>query len=109
MSRLGDKSSILLLRFPYSFKPDQRLLLSELLDEMPDGHKMSIELKNRNWLKDNLFVDLEHHGIGHCLVEHSGSPGSKSRQQIMYTSACSETENRLRLISALSGLTGPRN
>ena len=74
MSEMGDKLGVLLLQFPYSFKPDQRSLLAELLDELPSGPKVSIELRNRNWLTDNLFASLERRSVGFCLVEHPWVP-----------------------------------
>lgn len=77
MAELGDKLGVLLLQFPYSFRPDQRSLLGELLDELPSIAKVAVELRNRKWLTDNLFISLERRGVGLCLVEHPWVPRLK--------------------------------
>ena len=74
MRLLDTKLGPLLLQFPYSFKPDQRDLLARLIEAMPDDIPVSVELRNKAWLGDELFDLLRRHNRPLCLIDHPWMP-----------------------------------
>jgi uncharacterized protein YecE (DUF72 family) len=75
MKHLDCKLGPLLLQFPYSFKPDQRDFLMKLIESLPDGHQIAIELRNKYWLKvDEIFELLKAKNIAFCLIDHPWMP-----------------------------------
>ena len=77
MRRLDNKLGPLLLQFPYSFKPDQLGFLTRLVEGLPTDVRISLEIRNRNWLKvPEFFALLREKGIGFCLVQHPWVPRS---------------------------------
>jgi len=78
MKNLGPKLGPLLLQFPYSFKPESSGMLEELLMRLTPGVRISIELRNKSWLKiDRLFSLLENKNIAFCLIDHPWMPRTK--------------------------------
>ncbi len=78
MRGLDSKLGPLLLQFPYSFKPDQLGFLTALLRGLPTDVRISLEIRNRYWLKvPEFFALLREQGIGFCLVQHPWVPRSK--------------------------------
>ena len=74
MRGLGPKLGPLLLQFPYSFKPDQRPLLENILSAVPGDLRIAVELRNKKWLNDDLFNLLKKYNIALCLVDHPWVP-----------------------------------
>ena len=74
MKGLNAKLGPLLLQFPYSFKPDQKPLLTELIATLPTDIRIAIELRNKNWLGDELYDMLRERNIALCLVDHPWVP-----------------------------------
>ena len=75
MKTMGTKLGPLLLQFPYSFKPESFAMLEELLVGLSSGVRLSIELRNKQWLKiERLFSLLEKRNIAFCLIDHPWMP-----------------------------------
>ncbi|MCB2229202.1 DUF72 domain-containing protein [bacterium] len=77
MRGLGDKLGPLLLQFAYSFKPEQFGLLEKLIAVVPEGLSVSVELRNKNWLTDDLYNLLKGRSIPLCLIDHPWMPRLK--------------------------------
>jgi uncharacterized protein YecE (DUF72 family) len=59
-----------LLQFPYSFHPDQRAEdLLEKCKEGLDGLPTVVELRNREWLREDLVESLRRLRLGFCCVD----------------------------------------
>ncbi len=75
MRTLGNKLGVLLLQFPYAFKPEHHgSMLSELLSVMPNDVKVAVELRNRKWLGDRLYSELAKHGVCLVMIDHPWMP-----------------------------------
>lgn len=75
MRNLGGKLGVLLLQFPYSFKPDKHgNLMAELLSVLPDDIKVALEVRNRKWLNDKLYDSLIKRRICLVMVDHPWMP-----------------------------------
>jgi len=74
MRGLGPKLGPLLLQFPYSFKPDQRPLLETIIDSVPTDLRLSVEVRNRNWLCEDFYALLKRRNVSLCLVDHPWMP-----------------------------------
>lgn len=74
MRGMGDKLGPLLMQFPYSFKPDQFGLLETLINRVPSDLRLSVEVRNRKWLTDDLYSLLQGRNIALCLVDHPWMP-----------------------------------
>lgn len=75
MSGLGDKLGPLLLQFPYSFKPDQSDLLLRLLEGIPSGARVAVELRHKGWLKHSSpFEFMRENNRALCLIDHPWMP-----------------------------------
>jgi uncharacterized protein YecE (DUF72 family) len=64
------KLSCVLAQFPYSFTPTSQNLdylsrLKEYLGDIP----LTIEFRNRSWLKEETFLFLKEHLLGYCIVD----------------------------------------
>lgn len=78
MSKLGSKLGPLLLQFPYSFKPEQKQMLIELLNNLPDKSRFAVELRNKKWLEEKEIFDLmKNKNIAFCLIDHPWMPKLK--------------------------------
>lgn len=78
MKHLDSKLGPLLLQFPYSFKPDQRDLLMQILDALPSNGLFAVELRNRKWLdQKDLFEVMADKRIAFCLIDHPWMPRVK--------------------------------
>lgn len=71
---LGSKLGPLLLQFPYGFKPDEFSLLEAIVNAIPDGLHVSVELRNKKWLTDDLYNLLTRQNISLCLIDHPWMP-----------------------------------
>jgi uncharacterized protein YecE (DUF72 family) len=71
---LKEKLGPLLLQFPYSFKPDSCDILKALVEAMPKDLQVSVELRNRSWLGEDLYGWFRKHSIALCLVDHPWMP-----------------------------------
>ncbi|SYZ73473.1 conserved hypothetical protein [Candidatus Zixiibacteriota bacterium] len=75
MKNLEEKQGPLLLQFPYSFNPsDHDAVLKGLLDDIPDGARVAVEVRNRKWLKSEFYRRLREREIGLCLIDHPWMP-----------------------------------
>jgi len=66
----ADKLGAVLLQFPWSFKPtrENRIYLQRLGECFRDLNPV-VELRNSNWIGDNLFKLLEDMKLGFCVVD----------------------------------------
>lgn len=74
MTILEDKLGILLLQFPYSFKPEMSKNLNKFLELLPAGTNYVIEIRNRKWLDEKFFEMLRKRSIGLALLDHPWMP-----------------------------------
>ena len=74
VSVLKEKLGILLMQFPYSFKPDMSDNLSRFLDLLPNDINFALEIRNRKWLKDEFYDLLRKHSISLALLDHPWMP-----------------------------------
>jgi len=78
MSLLENKLGPLLLQFPYSFKPNSKSILFELLNNLPNKGRFALELRNKKWLDESdLFELLKSKNIAFCLIDHPWMPKLK--------------------------------
>jgi uncharacterized protein YecE (DUF72 family) len=93
MSRLGDKLGPLLFQFPYFSKRDfsdaQAFLdrLEPVLDQLPEGCRFAVELRNRGWITRRLLDLLRAHRVALALTDHPWMPSIQelSRQHDLVT------------------------
>lgn len=75
MELLGDKCGPLVLQFPYfnkgAFASKEPFLerLAEYLGRLPVGPRIAVEVRNKNWIGDELLDLLREHGIGFVMVD----------------------------------------
>lgn len=80
MDLLGDKLGPLLLQFPYFSQQKFRgpgVFLERLegfLAQIPKAYRWVVEVRNRNWLSENLYALLRKHGVALALVDHAWMP-----------------------------------
>lgn len=75
MGYLKEKLGPLLMQFPYSFGPDCRPILFDLIEAMPSVPELAIELRHKGWLDDkSLFETLRRNNIALCLIDHPWIP-----------------------------------
>jgi uncharacterized protein YecE (DUF72 family) len=75
MENLGPKRGPLLLQFPYSFKPDKKDILLDILRSLPDQGMFAVELRNKKWLDEKCVLDLLiEKNIALCLIDHPWMP-----------------------------------
>jgi uncharacterized protein YecE (DUF72 family) len=80
MGLLGDKLGPLLFQFPYfskrHFAKAQAFLdrLEPVLDQLPDGFRFAVEIRNRWWITDRLLDLLRAHGVALALTDHPWMP-----------------------------------
>jgi uncharacterized protein YecE (DUF72 family) len=75
MRALGKKLGVMLLQFPYSFKPDQHgSMLTEILSIMPPDIKVALEVRNRKWLNDKFYDALQKRRICLAMIDHPWMP-----------------------------------
>jgi uncharacterized protein YecE (DUF72 family) len=80
MSLLGDKLGPLLFQFPYfskrHFANAQAFLdrLEPVLDQLPEGFRFAVELRNRWWITGRLLDLLRAHGVALALTDHPWMP-----------------------------------
>ncbi len=74
MSRLGDKLGPLVLQFDYTFRFSQFDNLSQFLSKLPKDHRYAIEIRHRNWLKEEFYELLSNHKIALVLADYAYMP-----------------------------------
>jgi uncharacterized protein YecE (DUF72 family) len=80
MGLLGDKLGPMLFQFPYfskrHFSNAQAFLdrLEPLLDQLPEGFRFAVELRNRWWITGRLLDLLRAHGVAFALTDHPWMP-----------------------------------
>ncbi len=85
MRHLEEKLGPLLLQFPYGFNPvEHDGILKGLLDNIPEGAKTAVEVRNRKWLKPEFYELLRERGIALCFIDHPWMP-RKTEKTADYT------------------------
>lgn len=81
---LREKLGLFLIQFPAAFEAtdDNISALARYLDNLPSGHRFSIEFRNSGWFIDRVFSLLESFGVSLCLVE-----GKWVNRETMFRSA----------------------
>ena len=80
MGLLGEKLGPLLFQFPYFPKRDfsgpQAFLdrLEAFLDQLPQGCRFAIEIRNRRWVTRRFLDLLRAHGVAFALTDHPWMP-----------------------------------
>ncbi len=75
MKLLDNKLAVLLLQFPYSFKPCQKEILYEILSVLPSDVRIALEVRNKCWLSEDKFFDqLQEKNIAFCQIDHPWMP-----------------------------------
>lgn len=80
MSLLDDKLGPLVIQFPYfnrrSFTERGPFLerLARYLESLPEGPRYAVELRNRNWVDDELLDVLRGHGVAFVLLDLAYMP-----------------------------------
>ena len=75
MKLLQDKLAVLLLQFPYNFKPDQIDILFQIVKLLPSDIRFALEIRNKCWLQEKkLFRLLQDQNIAFCLIDHPWMP-----------------------------------
>jgi uncharacterized protein YecE (DUF72 family) len=80
MGLLGDKLGPLLFQFPYFSKRDfsnaQAFLdrLEPVLDQLPQGFRFAVEVRNRWWITRRLLDLLRAHDVALALTDHPWMP-----------------------------------
>jgi len=69
VSSLGDKLGPLLLQFPPSFKKSQLPLLEDFLANLPQKHRVAVEVRNRELLNDDFYSILKQNKIALAWTE----------------------------------------
>jgi uncharacterized protein YecE (DUF72 family) len=70
----GDKLGVLLLQFPYGFRPDSADAFRALVEVVPRDVRLAVEFRHRGWLTDEWFGWLRARNIALCLVDHAWMP-----------------------------------
>jgi uncharacterized protein YecE (DUF72 family) len=68
-SLLKKKIGVLLLQFPYAFKPEKVPLLRDFLESLPKTHRYAVEVRNRNLLKDSFYSVLRDNNVALTWVD----------------------------------------
>jgi uncharacterized protein YecE (DUF72 family) len=80
MGLLGSKLGPLLLQFPYfskrEFSTPQAFLdrLAPLLDQLPEGYRFAVEVRNRWWITSHFLDLLRAHRVALALTDHPWMP-----------------------------------
>jgi len=80
MDLLGEKLGPLLLQFPYfneqKFRGPAVFLerLERFLAQIPKSYRCVVEVRNRNWLSENLYALLREYHVALALVDHTWMP-----------------------------------
>jgi uncharacterized protein YecE (DUF72 family) len=69
MSRLGDKLAVLTLQFAYDFTPDYFDALDEFLQNLPQGPRYAVEVRNRKWMNTEFGEMLSNHNVALVLQD----------------------------------------
>ncbi|MEO0480418.1 MAG: DUF72 domain-containing protein [Planctomycetota bacterium] len=75
MARLGERCGPLVLQFPYfnkrAFASKDPFLdrLDAFLDALPSEFRYAVEIRNKNWVGEDLLQVLREHSVALCLVD----------------------------------------
>lgn len=69
MQALGEKLAVLTLQFAYGFTPDHFDRLDQFLGQLPDGVRYAVEVRNRDWLNNDLGEMLSQHNVALVLQD----------------------------------------
>ncbi|MFP3853891.1 MAG: DUF72 domain-containing protein [Anaerolineales bacterium] len=69
MQILGDKLGVLTLQFAYDFGPEFSDRLERFLEDLPEGPRYAVEVRNRGWLEPNFGEMLSHYGVALVLQD----------------------------------------
>ncbi|MDQ1279296.1 MAG: hypothetical protein QG670_556 [Thermoproteota archaeon] len=73
ISPLQEKTGPLLLQFPPSFKSTNIPALKEFLEKMPHGHRLAVEVRNRELLSSELNSLLRDNRVTLVFTDHSST------------------------------------
>lgn len=75
-AELKEKLAAVLIQLPPQFEADKENAqnLRSFLARLPEGIRFAVEFRNRNWLIDWTFEELEKNKVALCLVEGSWIP-----------------------------------
>ena len=65
--RLGEKLGPILVQLPPNWKPDPTRLAAFLQAAAPSGHRWAVEMRNRDWLREDIFAILRDAGAALCI------------------------------------------
>ncbi len=90
VSLLKEKLGAILIQLPPNFESSKEnaQALREFLAELPKKIRFAIEFRNREWLIDWTFDELEKHNVAVCPVEGSWIP-----RQMMFDAMAKKTAN----------------
>ena len=74
MQPLGDKLRPLVLQFDYTFRFDQFDVLERFLDQLPTENRYAVEIRHRNWLKEEFFDLLSRKQVALVLADSAYMP-----------------------------------
>lgn len=69
MRGLGHKLAVLTLQFAYDFTPDYFGSLDEFLQNLPNGPRYAVEVRNRKWLNSDFEEMLSNHNVALVLQD----------------------------------------
>jgi uncharacterized protein YecE (DUF72 family) len=69
ISSLQKKLGVLLLQFPYAFKPEHFHPLEDYVAALPKGTRFAVEVRNSKLLDERLYSLLRENGVALALVE----------------------------------------
>lgn len=69
MQALEKKLGLLTLQFAYDFTPDYFDRLDEFLNQLPDGPRYAVEVRNRKWLTSDFGEMLSQHNVALVLQD----------------------------------------
>jgi uncharacterized protein YecE (DUF72 family) len=69
MNGLGDKLAVLTMQFAYDFTPDYFDALDEFLQNLPQGPRYAVEIRNRKWLNTEFGEMLSNHNVALVLQD----------------------------------------
>jgi uncharacterized protein YecE (DUF72 family) len=74
ISLLGSKLGPLLLQFQPSFGPENTGVLKDFLSDLPEGFRLALEIRDKEWLRDGFYSLLRDKGTALALVEAPWMP-----------------------------------
>jgi uncharacterized protein YecE (DUF72 family) len=69
MSLLGEKLGVLVVKLPPQFKVTEFEILRAFLKTLPSGFRFAVEVRDRKFLTDELFMLLRDHNVAFCMQD----------------------------------------